>query len=111
MRWFRQGRNRHRFTERLHDNLRVASTLDNISAAVEALRPLATKGGQRGFAVRVRRRDKRFPLASSRMEAYLGGRILAELDGLRVDLGAPDVTLTVGIDRKGTYVSEVGTRG
>ncbi|MEW5350948.1 tRNA uracil 4-sulfurtransferase ThiI [Streptomyces sp. 16-176A] len=148
---FLKGRNRHRFTERLHDNLRLAlrgiggstwiktaqnvtvlggqvpqealverarrvigftgvepavrvpSDLDAIvAAAVEALsgsRPGAT------FAVRARRRDKQFPLTSSQVAARVGARVLAALPGLRVDLGRPEVTLSVEIDRKETYLS------
>ncbi|MEG3627866.1 tRNA uracil 4-sulfurtransferase ThiI [Streptomyces poriticola] len=151
---FLKGRNRSRFTERLHDNLRVAlrgvggstwiktaqnvtvlggqvpqevlvdrarrvigfnsvepavrvpSTLDEITrAAVEALRSVAAERPGCGFAVRVKRRDKQFPLKSSAMEVRLGARILAAVPGLRVDLGSPDVTLAVEIDRRETYLS------
>ncbi|MFB7571239.1 tRNA uracil 4-sulfurtransferase ThiI [Streptomyces sp. NPDC056165] len=151
---FLKGRNRHRFTERLHDNLRVSlrgvggstwiktaqnvtvlggqvpvealverarrvvgfnsvepavrvpSTLDGITAAaIDALRALS--GERRGlrFAVRVRRRDKQFPLTSSRMEVFLGARVLDAVPALTVDLTAPDVTLNVVIDHKETYLS------
>ncbi|MEV5984582.1 tRNA uracil 4-sulfurtransferase ThiI [Streptomyces sp. NPDC052051] len=148
---FLKGRNRHRFTERLHDNLRLAlrgiggstwiktaqnvtvlggqvpqeallerarrvigfnsvepavrvpSELDAItSAALDAL------GGARDgvtFAVRTKRRNKRFPLTSSQVDAHLGARVLAQFPGLRVDLARPDVTLAVEIDHKETYLS------
>ncbi|MBB4795575.1 tRNA uracil 4-sulfurtransferase ThiI [Streptomyces nodosus] len=151
---FLKGHNRHCFTERLHDNLRVAlrgiggstwiktaqnvtvlggqvpqealverarrvigfnsvepaqrvpSTLEEITrAAVEALRTLSAERPGRGFAVRVKRRDKQFPLTSSRMAAHLGARVLEELPGLHVDLTRPDITLAVEIDRKETYLS------
>ncbi|MFF8828597.1 tRNA uracil 4-sulfurtransferase ThiI [Streptomyces sp. NPDC015131] len=151
---FLKGRNRHRFTERLHDNLRVAlrgvggstwiktaqnvtvlggqvprdalverarrvpgfntvepavrvpSTLEGISAAAaDVLGEVAAGRRVRGFAVRVRRRDKRFPLTSSRMEAHLGSHVLGAVPGLHVDLTSPDVTLSVEIDRKETYLS------
>ncbi|MFD7506653.1 tRNA uracil 4-sulfurtransferase ThiI [Streptomyces sp. NPDC059850] len=152
---FLKGHNRQRFTERLHDNLRVAllgiggstwiktaqnvtvlggqgvpqealverarrvigfnavepavrvpSTLEEIDrAAVDALRSVATERPGCGFAVRARRRDKTFPLTSSRMERHVGARVLEEVDGVRVDLTRPDVVLTVTIDRKETYLS------
>ncbi|MFI9628988.1 tRNA uracil 4-sulfurtransferase ThiI [Streptomyces sp. NPDC052042] len=85
--------------------VRVPSTLDTITAAaVDALGSVCGKRPVR-FAVRVRRRDKKFPLTSSRMEAYLGARVLEAVAGLSVDLTAPDVTLAVEIDRKETYLS------
>ncbi|MFI1471084.1 tRNA uracil 4-sulfurtransferase ThiI [Streptomyces wuyuanensis] len=148
---FLKGHNRNRFTERLHDNLRVAlrgiggstwiktaqnvtvlggqvpqealveracrvigfnsvepavrvpSTVEEITrAAVEAL------GGQRpgsGFAVRVKRRDKQFPLTSSQMAGYTGARVLEEIPELHVDLTRPDVVLAIEIDRRETYLS------
>ncbi|MFI9645790.1 tRNA uracil 4-sulfurtransferase ThiI [Streptomyces sp. NPDC052040] len=151
---FLKGHNRHRFVERLHDNLRVAlrgvggstwiksaqnvtvlggqvpqealverarrvigfnsvepairvpSTLEEINrAAVEALRAVSADRPGRGFAVRVKRRDKQFPLTSSRMAAQVGARVLEEVTGLHVDLTRPDVLLTIEIDRKETYLS------
>ncbi|WP_051715751.1 tRNA uracil 4-sulfurtransferase ThiI [Streptomyces bikiniensis] len=151
---FLKGRNRHRFTERLHDNLRVAlrgvggstwiknaqhvtvlggqvpqdvlverarnvigftsvepavrvpSTLEIITAtAVDTLRTLHGSGTVSSFAVRVKRRDKQFPLTSAPMERHLGARIREALPALSVDLTAPGVTLTVAIDRKETYLS------
>ncbi|WP_425580790.1 tRNA uracil 4-sulfurtransferase ThiI [Streptomyces thermospinosisporus] len=148
---FLKGRNRHRFTEQLHDNLRYAlrgiggstwiktarnvtviggevpqealverarrvigfssvepavrvpSDLDAITAAaVDVLR-----GSREGttFAVRTKRRDKRFPLSSFQVDAHLGAVLLDQVPGLRVDLDQPDVTLAVEIDRKETYLS------
>ncbi|MFK0138471.1 tRNA uracil 4-sulfurtransferase ThiI [Streptomyces murinus] len=151
---FLKGHNRHRFVERLHDNLRLAlrgiggstwikvaqnvtvlggqvpqealverarrvigfasvepavrvpSTMADITAtAVAALRALNTERPGLGFAVRAKRRDKQFPLTSSQLAGHLGARILAEVEGPRVDLTRPDVVLTVEIDRKETYLS------
>nr|WP_247614197.1 tRNA uracil 4-sulfurtransferase ThiI [Streptomyces sp. RG38] len=86
--------------------IRVPSDLDGITrAAGDLLGALHAERPIRGFAVRVKRRDKQFPLTSSRMEAYLGGRVLRAVAGLSVDLTAPEVTLTVEIDRKETYLS------
>lgn len=148
---FLKGRNRHRFTERLHDNLRLAlrgiggstwiksaqnvtvlggqvpqeallerarrvigfnsvepavrvpSDLDAITAAaVDALGAIPHGAT---FAVRTKRRDKRFPLTSSRVDAHIGARVLARVPGLRVNLARPDVTLAVEIDRGETYLS------
>ncbi|MFD5653993.1 tRNA uracil 4-sulfurtransferase ThiI [Streptomyces sp. NPDC127039] len=148
---FLKGRNRHLFTERLHDNLRLAlrgiggstwiktaqnvtvlggqvpqeallerarrvigfnsvepavrvpSELDSITAA--AVDALADTPYGTTFAVRTKRRDKQFPLTSSRIDAHIGAGILARVPGLRVDLARPDVLLAVEIDRRETYLS------
>ncbi|MFE6773087.1 tRNA uracil 4-sulfurtransferase ThiI [Streptomyces fimicarius] len=84
--------------------VRVPSDLEAIvAAAVDALSGPERHGTT--FAVRTKRRDKRFPLTSSRVDAEVGARVLAAVPGLRVDLARPDVRLTVEIDRKETYVS------
>ncbi|HTQ91045.1 MAG TPA: THUMP domain-containing protein, partial [Streptosporangiaceae bacterium] len=51
--------------------LRVAKTPEAISAAAMAL----TKGSSGTFAVRARRRDKRFPLTSSQLGVLIGREI------------------------------------
>ncbi|WP_433855264.1 tRNA uracil 4-sulfurtransferase ThiI [Streptomyces kronopolitis] len=94
--------------------VRVPSTVEAItSEAVEALAAVADGRPGVSFAVRVRRRDKTFPLTSSRFEAQVGAHIRRAL-GLPVNLTAPDVTLHVEIDRPGTYLTWVrhpGQRG
>ncbi|MFF2650765.1 tRNA uracil 4-sulfurtransferase ThiI [Streptomyces sp. NPDC058045] len=154
---FLKGRNRHRFTERLHDNLRVAlrgvegstwikpvqsvtvlggdapveelverarrvigfthvepairipSTLDEITHhAIAALRRLESESDRdevRSFAVRTRRRDKRFPLNSSGVDRYVGARIKDALPQLTVSLKRPDVRLSIAVDRGETHLS------
>ncbi|MFF0964695.1 tRNA uracil 4-sulfurtransferase ThiI [Streptomyces sp. NPDC003703] len=157
---FLKGRNRQRFTERLHDNLRIAlrgiggstwiktaqnvtvvggqvpqdalverarrvigfnsvepalrvpSTLEEITrTAVAELRAAGAERPGLGFAVRARRRDKQFPLTSSQVAGYLGAEVLRAVPGLRVDLTRPEVTLSVEIDRKETYLSWRRHRG
>ncbi|MFF0502118.1 tRNA uracil 4-sulfurtransferase ThiI [Streptomyces fimicarius] len=84
--------------------VRVPSDLEAIvAAAVDALSGPERHGAS--FAVRTKRRDKQFPLTSSRVDAQVGARVLAAIPGLRVDLARPDVRLTVEIDHKETYVS------
>lgn len=151
---FLKGHNRHRFTERLQDNLRVAlrgiggstwiktaqnvtvlggqvprealverarrvigfnsvapalrvpSTLEEITReAVTALRGVGAERPGGSFAVRVKRRDKQFPLTSSEVARHVGARVLEEVSGLRVDLSRPDTLLAIEIDRKETYLS------
>ncbi|MFB7471369.1 tRNA uracil 4-sulfurtransferase ThiI [Kitasatospora sp. NPDC056184] len=88
--------------------LRVPSTMESIEAnALEVLRTACEGRAATGFAVRVKRRDKTFPLTSSQLERELGARLQPRVAGLRVDLTAPDVTLTVEIDRRETFLSAV----
>jgi thiamine biosynthesis protein ThiI len=57
----------------------------------------------RTFAVRVRRRDKAFPLTSQEMERQIGAA-LQERTGLPVDLSRPDLELRVELDAHAAYV-------
>jgi tRNA uracil 4-sulfurtransferase len=64
------------------------------------------------FAVRVRRRDKTFPLTSQDLERLLGAAI-QQRTGLPVDLSDPDLELRVELDLAGAYVHvrELDTAG
>jgi thiamine biosynthesis protein ThiI len=55
------------------------------------------------FAVRVRRRDKAFPLTSQDLERLIGAAI-QQRTALPVDLGNPDLELRVEVDLGGAYV-------
>ena len=57
----------------------------------------------RTFSVRVRRRDKTFPLTSQEMERRVGAA-LQERTSLPVDLSRPDLELRVELDAPGAYV-------
>ena len=85
--------------------IRVASELEVIlSAAVDALSTVQAERGDVSFAVRVRRRDKGFALKSSELEVRTGAEVHGRL-GLPVNLSAPDVRLSIEVERKGTYLS------
>jgi thiamine biosynthesis protein ThiI len=75
--------------------------MDAIRAAVLACaraEPFTT------FAIRSRRADKSFPLTSPELGAELGAAVVAEVGG-RVDLGTPDLTITVEILPRMAFVS------
>lgn len=55
------------------------------------------------FAVRVRRRDKAFPLTSQQLEREIGAAIQARTE-LPVNLGRPGLELRVELDRDAAYV-------
>jgi thiamine biosynthesis protein ThiI len=75
----------------------------------------------RSFAIRVHRVDKRFPLTSSEMEAWLGNAVRERSEWSRVDLDRPDRTFHVDVyseaiflyaeRRKGVGGLPVGTSG
>lgn len=80
---------------------------------IDQLRDVAVRSmeGRSGtFAVRARRRDKRFPMSSSEIAGYLGARI-QEAHGLAVRLKTPDHTLSVEVDRDEVFVYTDGIPG
>src|SRR6476660_848712 len=75
-------------------------------AAVELMRPLAG----RSFAVRSRRRDKKFPVTSMDVARLVGAAVKDEL-GLAVDLTHPDLELHVEAYERELFVSVDRLRG
>jgi tRNA uracil 4-sulfurtransferase len=86
--------------------LRVAKTPE---AAVDAAIEL-TAGRQGTFAVRPRRRDKRFPVTSSELAVLIGGRV-QEAHGLAVNLSRPDIEVFVEVDQREVFVFTEGLPG
>jgi thiamine biosynthesis protein ThiI len=89
--------------------MRVAKDPD---AAVAAALEL-TAGMQGTFAVRARRRDKRFPVTSAQLAVLIGSRIQQE-HGNPVNLRQPDTTVFVEVDQAEVFVftgGEVGQGG
>jgi tRNA uracil 4-sulfurtransferase len=86
--------------------VRVAKDPD---AAVAAAVDLAA--GRTGtFAVRARRRDKRFPVTSAQLAVLIGAKIQAEY-GYPVDLKNPDTTVYVEVDQREVFVFTDGQPG
>jgi tRNA uracil 4-sulfurtransferase len=93
----------------LHPALVLEKTPEAACAAAVDLirsRPGAT------FAVRARRRDKRFPL-DSRELATVVGRAVQDALGLGVDLSAPDIEIFLEVDKREifAYTEKVTGRG
>jgi tRNA uracil 4-sulfurtransferase len=78
-------------------------------AAVAAALQL-TAGAQGSFAVRARRRDKRFPVTSAQLAILIGARIQQEY-GYPVDLRRPDITVFVEVDQSEVFVFTWGMAG
>ncbi len=77
--------------------------------AIEAAVQLAV-GREGTFAVRARRRDKRFPVTSAELAVLIGARIQQEF-GLKVNLRAPDTTVFVEVDQHEVFVFTEGWPG
>jgi tRNA uracil 4-sulfurtransferase len=78
-------------------------------AAVTAAIAL-TAGRTGSFAVRARRRDKRFPMTSSQLATLIGTRI-QEAHHYPVDLSHPDITVFVEVDQSEVFVFTEGLPG
>jgi tRNA uracil 4-sulfurtransferase len=78
-------------------------------AAVDAAVQLVA-GRSGSFAVRARRRDKRFPVTSAELAIMIGSRIQQEY-GYPVNLRAPDTTVFVEVDQHEVFVFTEGRLG
>ena len=76
-----------------------------IAAAVEL-----TAGCPGSFAVRARRRDKRFPVTSAELAVLIGSRIQQDY-GYPVNLRTPDTTVYVEVDQREVFVFTQGWAG
>ena len=69
-----------------------------------------TAGRAGSFAVRARRRDKRFPVTSAELARLIGTRIQQE-HGYPVNLSRPDMTVFVEVDQSEVFVFTEGMPG
>ena len=78
-------------------------------AAIEAAVGMLA-GHSGSFAVRARRRDKRFPLRSAELAIRIGTRVQQEY-GHPVNLSRPDLTVFVEVDQREVFVYTDGRAG
>jgi len=81
---------------------------DPEAATSAAVRLVADCAGS--FAVRARRRDKRFPITSAQLAVQIGSRI-RDVYGYPVDLRTPDTTVFVEVDQREVFVFTEGWPG
>ncbi|WDL99289.1 tRNA uracil 4-sulfurtransferase ThiI [Alicyclobacillus sp. ALC3] len=79
-----------------------ALTAAALAAARQAV--LSSEQVATTFKVDVRRANKRFPIPSPELAALLGGRILEEIESLRVDVHHPHLTVYVEVRDEGGFV-------
>nr|BFE88721.1 hypothetical protein GCM10020093_113220 [Planobispora longispora] len=88
----------------IHRAWRVAKTPEAVTrAAVELLAGRDDVRRGVSFAVRSRRRDKRFPLTSMQLDRAVGGE-LNEIYGLPVNLKNPELVVSIEVDRDEVFV-------
>ncbi|MDT0301074.1 tRNA uracil 4-sulfurtransferase ThiI [Streptomonospora wellingtoniae] len=85
---------------------RVPKDLDAVTAT--AVQALADRSGS--FAVRARRRDKRFPLTSSQLAGHVGAAV-QQAHGLPVDLKHPQNPVSIEVDKDEVFVFTDGIPG
>jgi thiamine biosynthesis protein ThiI len=78
-------------------------------AAIAAALDLVA-GCKGSFAIRARRRDKRFPVTSAELAVAMGARIQQEY-GYPVNLRTPDTTVFVEVDQREVFVFTEGWPG
>ncbi len=85
---------------------RVAKDPETAIAAAVAM----AAGRTGSFAVRARRRDKRFPLTSAQLAREIGARVQRAY-GYPVNLSHPDLTIGVEVDHREVFVHTGGAPG
>ena len=88
---------------------RASRVAKDPQVAIDAAADLAT-GKAGSFAVRAKRRDKRFPLSSAELAVAIGSRV-RELYGNPVNLSQPDFTIYLEVDQSEVFVYTDGCAG
>ncbi|HOV69060.1 MAG TPA: tRNA uracil 4-sulfurtransferase ThiI [Clostridia bacterium] len=87
----------------------VAYCLDNDLEQISEFCLALIKGREyegKSFKIAATRSNKKFPMKSTEIAAAIGGYILQNTDGLRVDLTNPDITITVEVREKAYVYTE-----
>jgi thiamine biosynthesis protein ThiI len=87
-----------------------AYRVDKSPEAAIAAAVALTSSGSGSFAVRARRRDKRFPVTSEQLNAIVGAEIV-EAHGLPVSLKHPDTEIFIEVDQHEVFVFTGGQPG
>jgi thiamine biosynthesis protein ThiI len=95
----------------VHRAWRVAKEADaTVQAALDLVgqHPALIRKG--AFAIRARRRDKRFPMTSSELNILVGTKVQERYD-LPVNLKHPDIAVFIEVDQREVFVFTDGTPG
>ncbi len=85
---------------------RAAVCDKNMDSIIETARTYLPEKlrGTRTFKVDAKRSDKKFPLTSPEISREIGGVILSTVRGIKVDVKAPEVTVTVEVRDDHAYI-------
>ncbi|MFC3040133.1 tRNA uracil 4-sulfurtransferase ThiI [Virgibacillus xinjiangensis] len=88
-------------------SLSPAIKVENEVEAVKAGALYALQSGDhiQTFKISVKRIDKDFPIASQEMNQVLGGHLLSNTEGYKVDVHHPDMEIKVEIRLEATYIT------
>jgi thiamine biosynthesis protein ThiI len=95
----------------VHRAWRVAKDVDaTVQAALDLVARHPALARKAPFAVRARRRDKRFPLTSSELNTLVGTAVQKQYD-LPVNLKHPEITVSIEVDQREVFVFTDGAHG
>jgi thiamine biosynthesis protein ThiI len=89
--------------------IKVDNEMDKIKEA--ALYALENGENVHTFKVSVRRTNKTFPVKSQEMNQVLGGHLLTNTSGYKVDVHHPDLEIKVEIRQEATYITSGNISG
>ncbi|RDI44286.1 tRNA uracil 4-sulfurtransferase ThiI [Falsibacillus pallidus] len=78
-------------------------------AALSLLKKLFSEG--QTFKVSARRSDKTFPYDTNEINHEVGGHLLRNIEGLKVDVKKPDINLIVEVRKEGVFLSSEVIKG
>lgn len=78
--------------------------IDEIEKIAKEFASLEVSAGKRTFKVEARRANKRFPMTSQELNAYLGEKILDAFPELKVDVHTPDFKIGVEVRNEGVLI-------
>jgi thiamine biosynthesis protein ThiI len=95
----------------VHRAWRVAKDVDaTVRAALDLVAQHPALPRKPPFAIKARRRDKRFPLRSSDLNTLVGAAV-QERYGLPVNLKHPEITVSIEVDQREVFVFTDGAHG
>ena len=95
----------------VHRAWRVAKEVDaTVQAALDLVAQHPALARRGAFAIRARRRDKRFPITSSELNALVGQKVKDRYD-LPVNLKHPDIAVFIEVDQREVFVFTDGMPG
>jgi thiamine biosynthesis protein ThiI len=84
--------------------LKTIYDFDQITEKAVELIKAETKGRVTTFKVETKRADKSIPLTSQDITKQLSGRILSNVDNLKVDVHHPEMTFNIEVRKDATYL-------